>query len=117
MADKKLWIFAIQSYGAMASFDRGETDEDFDQEPVIVGHQYAIGLTEAKREMAEEIASDRLSIDKPKFYTDDSEAYEKLTSEQMDACTEYDNKIEDIEDELQFFELVVGGEHSTYFMS
>lgn len=122
MADEKplkLFIFAVDSYGAATSFDHGETDIDMDQTPVIVGHQYAKSLDEAKRAMAEELADSHLELEteKPDFYTDDPEAYDKLTAEQMQEVDEWDREMERIEDQLQFFELAIDGEHSTYFMS
>lgn len=110
--ENSLWIFAVQSYGAMSSFDNGETNEDFDQEPVIVGHQYAPNRHEALNAMAEELASNLWGLEKPDFYDKD-----EPTDEEQEEISEYDDKIDSIKNELQFFELVVGGEHTTLFMS
>lgn len=110
---KRLWIFAVQSYGAMSSFDGGETDIDFDQEPVIVGHQYAKSLADAKKAMAEELAENEVDVEKPEEPSyDDSD-----TDEVLEAWSEWEEQIDSILNELQFFELALDGQHSTWFAS
>lgn len=110
MAQLRLWIFAVQSYGAQVSFDNGDTDEDFDGQPIIVGHQFATDSHQALELMAEELA-DNMGNVKPEFY-DDSEGDEQETE-----VVEYDEYIDNIKNELQYFELVAGGDHTTLFMS
>lgn len=109
---KKLFIFAVQSYGAMTSFDGGATDIELDQEATMVGHQYADSLDEALQAMAEEIASDHLDTEKPDFYDK-----EDATDEEENEITKYDDLLDDIKRELEHFELVMGGQHSTLFLN
>jgi hypothetical protein len=108
--EDKLWIFAVQSYGAQASFDGGESYEDFDQEPVIVGHQYAKSLSMAAEAMAQEVAENVMGISKPDFYDK-----EDPTDEEDKAIVDYNETVEGIQGDLMHFELVVGNNHSIFF--
>lgn len=106
----RLWTFAVESYGAQASFDHGETNEDFDGSNVIVGHQYAGSLSEAKQAMAEELA-ENAGFEKPEE--------PDMEDDNVDVSdwAEWEEQIESIKDMLLFFELAPDGQHNTMFLS
>lgn len=107
----KLFIFGVQSFGGQASFDDGEEYVDMDNETTHIGHQFAETLDEAINAMVEEIAENRLDLvkpDEPDWDADDVDSTD---------WDEWQSSIDGIRSELQHFELVINGQHSTYFMS
>jgi len=109
----RLWIFAIDSFGASVSVDGGETEEDADQAPVIVGHQFAPSVYRAKHAMALELAGE-WDYDVPEKF---EKADDNTTAAEWDEISAFDDRLDEIKAELQCYELVIGGEHSTLFIN
>lgn len=110
----RLWILGLTSYNAFVSVDSGENDISVDQEPIIFAHAFAETLENAKQQAADEFAENYLDLEKPEDpYMTGKENDEKL----VDAYIEWENQIDNIKNELVYYELVPRGDHSTYFMS